>query len=208
MQVASLRVVEGIRSARRGRVVTRRLIGKGREGEGVGIEQRRRKPPWLCGCSRRWVLITKGILIQTLTSAVWLKLAIHAASKCAPRLRIGQIAGDLDQNSSNECRGFRLPSNRPRRHTPRPHWRLAPPHQRNRHEPDATRRQKEKKKREEKKKKEVHTFLVAERQRRGRDHRQLLWSLLPTKSFLQSRLGETAVGSWRADPRRAFASLS
>lgn len=38
VQVTGLRVVNGIGAAGRGRVIARRLVGEGREGEGVGIE--------------------------------------------------------------------------------------------------------------------------------------------------------------------------
>ena len=57
MEVACLVVVQGVRASRGGSIVSRRLVRKCGEGEGIWVEERRGKAPWFMLRSRRRIEI-------------------------------------------------------------------------------------------------------------------------------------------------------
>jgi hypothetical protein len=63
MQVPSLIMVEGVRPARSGSVIPRRLIGKTRKGKAVGIEKRGSKAPWFVAAAGSRVCILEFFVI-------------------------------------------------------------------------------------------------------------------------------------------------
>ena len=63
VQVARATMIECIRSARRGCIVARWLIGERGEGEGIGVQERRREPPWLVDASGSWIVILDLLML-------------------------------------------------------------------------------------------------------------------------------------------------
>lgn len=64
MQVTCLRMVERIRAPRCWSVVTRGRIGEGAEGEGAGVNQGGREPPWLVRGPGGGILIVESFMAK------------------------------------------------------------------------------------------------------------------------------------------------
>ncbi len=71
VQVAGLGMVERVGSSRRWRIVARRGVRKVCERKRVGIQERRREPPWVIRRPRSGILVSKGLMGVALGSAIF-----------------------------------------------------------------------------------------------------------------------------------------